>query len=55
MMDMEDYMDNFICRINNYEIDGIRVGDRLHLMFETDRVPIDPRILDLIIDDLLGV
>ena len=55
MMDMEDCMDNFICRINNYEIDGIRVGDRLHLMFETDRVPIDPRILDLIIDDLLGV
>jgi len=53
MMDKEDYVDDFIWRVNCYELKGIRVGHRLHLLFETDKRPIDSRILDLIIDDLL--
>ena len=53
MMDDIKYVENYIKRTNAYQLNGIMVGDRLHLIFETRQVPLDTRILDLLIDRLL--
>ena len=54
MMDDIKYVENHIRRTNAYQLNGFMIGDRLHLMFETLKVPLDTRILDLLIDRLLG-
>lgn len=54
MMDNIKYVENHIKRTNAYQLNGIMIGDRLHLLFETQQVPLDTRILDLLIDRLLG-
>ena len=54
MMDDIKYVENHIKRTNAYQLNGIKIGDRLHLLFETRNVPLDTRILDLLIDRLVG-
>ena len=53
-MDDIKYVGDHIKRTNAYQLNGIMIGDRLHLTFETQYVPLDTRVLDLLIDRLLG-
>ncbi|SCW53410.1 hypothetical protein SAMN02910456_01699 [Ruminococcaceae bacterium YRB3002] len=52
-MDDIKYVNSFIIRCNAYELTGIKAGDRLHLLFETDKVPINTKVLDRLIDTLI--
>lgn len=45
----EDYSDDFVDRINLYSDNGIVVGDRLFLTFETVNKPLDVRTIDRLI------
>lgn len=50
MMDNEEYADELVKRINQYSRAGIILGDRLFLMFETSKTPLDVRVLDNLIN-----
>ena len=45
----KDYSDDFVDRINLYSENGIIVGDRLFLTFETANRPLDVRTIDRLI------
>lgn len=44
------YCDKNTKRINNYAMNGILIGDKLFMTFETDKVPFDVRVLDKMIE-----
>ena len=50
MMDNAEYADELVKRINQYSRAGIILGDRLFLMFETSKTPLDVRVLDSLIN-----
>ena len=45
-----EYKEDMVERANNYSKAGIVLGDRLFYTFESDKVPLDIRTLDRIID-----
>ena len=49
MVDDPDYADELVKRINQYSRAGIILGDRLFLMCETSKTPLDVRVLDNLI------
>ena len=49
-MDDADYKEDMVERANNYSEAGIVLGERLFYTFESDKVPLDIRTLDRIID-----
>ena len=50
MTDDPNYADELVKRINQYSRAGIVLGDRLFLMFETSKTPLDVRVLDNLIN-----
>jgi len=49
-MDNEDYKEDMAERANNYSEAGIILGDRLFYTFESDKIPLDMRTFDRLID-----
>ena len=47
----EDYAFKTIRRINNYTSNGIILGKRLFTTMESNRSPLDLRILDIMIEE----
>ncbi|MBR4914298.1 MAG: hypothetical protein IKZ42_03375 [Clostridiales bacterium] len=50
MVDKPEYAENMVTRINDYNKDGIYLGDRLFLTFETSNTPLDVTAIDNLID-----
>ena len=49
-MDDPDYAEEMVKRINEYNREGIILGDRLFLSFETSDTPLDSRVIDNLIN-----
>lgn len=54
MMDNEEYCEKAIKKINTYIKYGIIPGDKLILTYETSRIPIDIRMVQTMIESVLG-
>ena len=50
IMDNSEYAERAVARINQYERNGLHLGERLILTFETGNTPLDIRVLDKIIE-----
>ena len=50
MLDKPEYAESFVVRINDYNKEGIYLGDRLFLTFETSKTPLDISTIDSLID-----
>ena len=50
MLDKPEYAESFVNRINDYNKEGIYLGDRLFLTFETSNTPLDVSVIDNLID-----
>ena len=50
MVDKTEYAENMVARINDYNKEGIYLGDRLFLTFETSKTPLDISTIDNLID-----
>ena len=50
MVDKPEYAENMVARINDYNKEGIYLGDRLFLTFETSNTPLDVTAIDNLID-----
>lgn len=50
MADKNDYAENMVIRINDYNKEGIYLGDRLFLSFETSSTPLDVSVIDNLIN-----
>ncbi|MBR3143556.1 MAG: hypothetical protein IKF09_10465 [Clostridiales bacterium] len=50
MADKNDYAENMVTRINDYNKEGIYLGDRLFLSFETSSTPLDVSVIDNLIN-----
>ena len=53
MMDDEEYCQQAIGKIARYQANGIFPGDSLIITFETGRQPLDPRLVEALIDQYL--
>lgn len=49
MMDNDDYREDMVDRVNEYNLEGIYLGDRLFLSFESSETPLDARVIDNLI------
>ena len=52
-LDDKNYSDNFCTRINEYAQNGLHIGINLFVIMCTEDVPIDPAVLDGLIDNVL--
>ena len=50
MVDKPEYAENMVARINDYNKEGIILGDRLFLTFETSNNPLDVTAIDNLIE-----
>lgn len=51
MMGKEDYVDSFLYKINLYNMAGIYMGKQLICTFESDKRPLDTRVVRSIIQE----
>lgn len=49
MMDNDQYREDMVDRVNEYNLAGIFLGDKLFLSFESSGIPLDARIIDNLI------
>jgi len=49
--DDEEYQDDNVPRINDYIMNGFKLGDRLFLSFESSKTPLDVRVIDKMINE----
>lgn len=49
MMDNDEYREDMVDRVNEYNLAGIYLGDRLFLSFESSKTPLDARVIDNLI------
>ncbi|SCW35671.1 hypothetical protein SAMN02910456_00705 [Ruminococcaceae bacterium YRB3002] len=54
MLDDPRYANSLVIRTNKYAMSGIILGVNLFMLFETDRIPIDSRVLDRVIDQIIS-
>ena len=47
-----NYANRNICRLNDYAMEGVLLGDKLFLTYESDKHPFDVRVLEKMIDEL---
>ncbi len=50
MLDDKKYCNDLVTKLNDYAMSGIYIGNNLYLLFETDKYPLDMRVLDILID-----
>jgi len=50
MLDDKKYCNDLVTKLNDYAMNGIYIGNNLYLLFETDKYPLDMRVLDIMID-----
>ena len=55
MMDNPGYANSTVKRIRLFSRNGIVVGDKLWLTFETEQIPLDVSVLDAVINKALGL